>query len=395
MAVRQLNRLAAVSLKRLGPGLHPDGLGLYLQVGDSGSRSWIYRYNGRYMGLGALHTVTLAEAREKARKYRHQRLDGIDPIELRKVERAEQRLAAAKTMTFRACAEAYIKAHKASWRNARHALQWPSSLSAYVYPVFGDLPVQSIDVGLVMKVVEPLWAAKAETASRVRGRIEAVLDWATAREYRDRENPARWKGHLENLLPKKSKVRTVEHHAALPYVEIAAFMTELREQEGMAARALEFAILTAARRSEVLGARWLEIDLQARLWIIPATRMKSGREHRVPLSARAASILEALALGRRGEFVFHGATSRRPIGNMSMLRLLTRMGRADLTAHGFRSTFSDWCSECTHFPAEVREMALAHAVSDKVEAAYRRGDLFQKRRELMDAWGRHCAGASI
>jgi integrase len=347
------------------------------------------------MGLGALHTVTLAEAREKARKYRHQRLDGIDPIELRKVERAEQRLAAAKTMTFRACAEAYIKAHKASWRNARHALQWPSSLSAYVYPVFGDLPVQSIDVGLVMKVVEPLWAAKAETASRVRGRIEAVLDWATAREYRDRENPARWKGHLENLLPKKSKVRTVEHHAALPYVEIAAFMTELREQEGMAARALEFAILTAARRSEVLGARWLEIDLQARLWIIPATRMKSGREHRVPLSARAASILEALALGRRGEFVFHGATSRRPIGNMSMLRLLTRMGRADLTAHGFRSTFSDWCSECTHFPAEVREMALAHAVSDKVEAAYRRGDLFQKRRELMDAWGRHCAGASI
>jgi integrase len=391
MAIRQLNRLAAVTLKRLGPGLHPDGLGLYLQVGDSGARSWIYRYNGRYMGLGPLHTVTLAQAREKAREYRHLRLDGIDPIKFRKAKRAEQQLAAARTITFRECAEAYIKAHKASWRNAKHAAQWPSSLSAYVYPVFGDLPVQSIDVGLVLKVLERLWAAKAETASRVRGRIEAVLDWATAREYRQGEKPARWRGHLENLLPKKTKVHRVEHHAALPYAEMAAFMTELREQGGIAARALEFAILTAARRGEVLGARWLEIDLEARLWTIPADRMKSGREHRVPLSAPASAILEALAPVRRGEFVFHGDTSRRPIGNMSMLRLLTRMGRGDLTAHGFRSTFSDWCSECTHFPAEVREMALAHAVSDKVEAAYRRGDLFQKRRDLMDAWARHCS----
>jgi integrase len=396
MATRRINKLPPVSLtKAMRPGMHSDGGGLYLQVSESGAKSWIFRYsvNGKahYHGLGPLQTVSLAQAREKAKACRHLVLDGIDPIAARRAKRNEQQLAAAKAITFRQCAEAYIQAHAAGWRNSRHAAQWPATLETYVYPVFGPLPVQAIDVGLVMKVLEPLWVAKPETASRVRGRIEAVLDWATARAYRQGENPARWRGHLENLLPKKSKVRRVEHHAALPYAELPAFMAELRQQGNIAARALEFLILTAARTGEVRGALWAEIDLKAHLWIIPAERTKAHREHRVPLSNPAAAILEALVPVSRGELIFPSDTARGPIGNARMLRLLARMGRGHLTAHGFRSTFSDWCSECTHFPSEVREMALAHAINSQVEAAYRRGDLFQKRRDLMDAWARHCS----
>jgi integrase len=376
--------------------MHPDGGGLYLQVSDTGAKSWIFRYsrNGKahYHGLGPLQTISLAQAREKARACRHNLLDGIDPIAARKLRFAEQRLRDATAMTFAECAKLYIASHKAGWKSATHAAQWPSSLAAYAYPALGSLSVQDIDVGLVMKVLEPIWTKKPETASRVRGRIEAVLDWAAARGYRQGENPARWRGHLENLLPKKTKVRRVEHHAALPYAEIAAFMAALRQQDRVAARALEFLILTAARKGEVRAARWQEIDLEGRLWVIPAERMKGGREHRVPLSALAQRILQGLP--RRGEFVFHSDTNRRPIGELAMLRLLTRMGRSDLTVHGFRSTFTDWCSECTQFPSEVREMALAHVVGSKVEAAYRRGDLFQKRRELMDAWARHCSSAN-
>ena len=242
-----------------------------------------------------------------------------------------------------------------------------------------------------MRAIRPHpWTAKPETAGRVRGRIESVLDWATARGYRQGENPARWRGHLENLLPKKSKVRRVEHHAALPYPEIAAFIAELHEQEGLAARALEFAILTAARTGEVLGATWAEIDLEGRLWTVPAERMKAGREHRVPLSETAVAILRAMAEVRTGKHVFPGARADRPLSQMAMLMLLRRMGRDGLTVHGFRSAFSDWCAEQTAFPSEVREMALAHTVGDKVEAAYRRGDLFEKRGQLATAWGRYC-----
>jgi integrase len=255
----------------------------------------------------------------------------------------------------------------------------------------GALPVQAVDVGLVLKAVEPIWTEKPETAGRVRGRIESILDWASARGYRQGENPARWRGHLENLLPHKAKVRRVEHYAALPYVEIAGFMPALRQQEGIAARALEFAILTAARTGEVIGARWEEINLTDKLWLVPAERMKAGKEHRVPLSAPALAILENLAKVREGEFVFPGGRHGRPISNMSMLMLLRRIDRGDLTVHGFRSAFSDWCAERSTFPAEVREMALAHAVGDKVEAAYRRGDLFQKRRQLAEAWAKFCA----
>jgi integrase len=241
--------------------------------------------------------------------------------------------------------------------------------------------------------LKPIWNEKPETASRVRGRIESVVDWATACEYRQGENPARWRGHLENLLPKKTKVKRVEHHAALPYAELPAFMVALRQQDGIGAKALEFAILTAARTGEVIGARWAEIDLEARLWVIPPERMKAGREHRVPLSEPAAAILQYMQkICQGGDYVFTGGKAGRPLSNMAMLKLLKRMGRDDLTAHGFRSTFSDWCAERTSFASEVREMALAHVVGDRVEAAYRRGDLFAKRCELMAAWGRFAEG---
>jgi integrase len=344
----------------------------------------------REMGLGPLHTVSLSEARSKARECRKIRLEGADPIEARNAKRAEARLAAATAMTFQACAEAYIAAHRAGWKNPKHAAQWPSTLATYVHPVFGALPVQAVDVGLVMKVLEPIWKEKPETASRVRGRIESVLDWAKARGYREGENPARWKGHLENLLPARSKVARVEHYSALPYTEIADFVARLREQDGIAARALEFLILTAARTGEIIGATWAEVDFEQRLWMVPGSRMKAGREHRVPLSGPALAILKPLAETKASEFVFPGGRIGKPLSNMAMLKLLQRMGRGDLTAHDFRSTFSDWCAEQTAFPSEVREMALAHIVSDKVEAAYRRGDMFAKRRQLMDAWATYC-----
>lgn len=392
---RVIGKLTALAVARAKkPGYVNDGGGLYLLVGPSGSKSWVFRYRVgprlREHGLGPLHTVGLAEAREKARLCRHQRLEGVDPIEARRDDRARAQIEAAKAMTFKDCSEAYIKAHKAGWRNAKHVQQWPSTLETYVYPVFGSLPVQAIDVGLVMRALELIWTTKPETASRVRGRIESVLDWATARGHRRGDNPARWRGHLENLLPKKSKVQRVEHFAALPYAEMPEFMAELRQQDGVGAKALEFAILTAARTGEALGARWSEIDFKARLWAIPGARMKAGREHRVPLSEPALAILAAMHEVREGEFVFPGGRANRPLGDSSLLRLLSRMGRGDLTAHGFRATFRDWAGERTNFARDVVEMAMAHTIESKVEAAYRRGDLLEKRRPVMDAWARHC-----
>jgi integrase len=391
--IGKLTALAVSQAKRRG--YYGDGGGLFLQVSTGGAKSWVFRFKEagklREMGLGPLHTISLAEARQRAQECRKARLDGRDPIADRKASRLAAKLDAAKAMTFKACAERYIAAHKAGWRNAKHAAQWTATLNTYVYPSFGALPVQAVDVGLVLRAIEPIWATKPETASRVRGRIESILDWATARGYRAGENPARWRGHLENLLPKRSKVRRVEHHAALPYPEISGFIVELREQPGFAARALEFAILTAARTGEVIGARWNEFNTAERLWTIQGERMKAGKEHRVPLSDAALAIVEKMAAIRSGDFVFPGGKSNRPLSNMAFLMLLRRMGRGVLTAHGFRSSFRDWAAERTTFPAEVAEMALAHAVNDKVEAAYRRGDLFQKRRQLAEAWARFCA----
>ena len=371
------------------PGRYGDGGGLYLSVKSAEARSWVFRYvragKMREMGLGPASgraAISLADARRKARTLHDIHREGRDPLEERKAGRALQAAEAAKAVTFAEAADRFITAHRAGWRNAKHASQWSATLVAYAYPVIGSLPVNQIDTGLVLKVLEPIWNGKPETASRLRGRIESVLDWAKARGHRQGENPAVWKGHLKNLLPARSKVRRVKHHAALPYAEIGSFVADLHEQDGTAARALEFLILTAARTGEVIGARWLEIDLSERLWIIPGERTKTGKEHRVPLSTRAFDILDQLP--HDGDRVFE-------LSNMAFLMLLRRMGRSDITAHGFRSSFRDWCAERTNFPSEVAEMALGHAVGDKVEAAYRRGDLFEKRRQLMDAWAAFCA----
>jgi integrase len=350
-------------------------------------------------GLGSLDTWSLAEARERARECRQLRGQGRDPIEERRAGREAARLEAARAMTFCQCAEAYIAAHKTGWKNPKHAAQWPATLETYVYPFFGALPVQSVDVGLVMKAIEPIWTTKPETASRIRGRIESVLDWATVRKFRKGENPARWKGHLDHLLPAPTKAKRAarkengrtEHHPSLPYAELRAFIVELRSQEGFTARALEFAILTAARTGEVIGAKWEEINFAERVWTVPMERMKSDREHRVPLSDAALAILAQMRAIRSTEFVFPGLRAGKPLSDMSLLMLLRRMGRGDLTVHGFRSTFRTWAAERTAFPREIAEMALGHVVGDAVERAYQRGDLFQKRRQLADAWTRFCA----
>jgi|GraSoi2013_100cm_1033763.scaffolds.fasta_scaffold27151_2 integrase len=391
---RTTGRLTALKVEKAKrPGMYADGGGLYLQVTEGGA-SWIYRYmlNGRAreMGLGPLVLFGLAEARAKALDARRLRHEGMDPIEARKAERMRGRLDQAKAMTFKQCAEAYIKAHRAGWRNPKHVAQWESTLATYAEPVFGALPVQTIDTALVLKALEPIWTEKPETAARVRGRVETILDWAKVRDFRTGENPARWRGHLDHLLPARSKVRRIKHHAALPYVEMPDFMDALQQQEGIAARALEFTILTAARTGETIGAMWDTINVADKVWIIPAERMKADREHRVPLSSRAMAILEEIksATDKEAAFVFAGGRRGKPLSNMAMAELLKRMGRNDITVHGFRSTFRDWAAERTNFPGEVVEMALAHAVGDKVEAAYRRGDLFEKRRRLMTEWAK-------
>jgi integrase len=377
-------------------GMHHDGRGLYLQITPGGA-SWVLRYmlNGkaREMGLGPLADFGLQDARAKALDARRLRYAGIDPIEHRRAERAARALSEAKGITFKECSESYIASHRAGWRNEKHRYQWRATLATYAEPVIGKLPVQAIDTALVLKVLEPIWTTKPETASRLRGRIENILDWAKVRGYRDGENPACWRGHLDHLLPARSKVAAVEHHAALPYAELPAFLIELRAQEGTAASALEFAILAAARTGEVIGARWNEIDLRDKTWTVPAPRMKAHREHRVSLSAWGLAIVNGIDRPSEGEpspFVFPGGKASKPLSNMALLMLLRRMGRDDLTAHGFRSTFRTWAAERTNFPREVIEAALAHTIGSKVEAAYQRGDLFEKRRRLMEAWAQFC-----
>jgi len=351
----------------------------------------------REMGLGSAAVVSLAAAREKAAECRRLRQEGIDPIDARRAARRHAALDAAMTMTFSQCSQAFLASHRAGWRNAKHAAQWAATLTTYAWPTIGNLPVQAIDTSLVLKVLEPIWTSKPETASRVRGRLEAVLDWARVRGYRDGENPARWRGHLDKLLPAPSRVHKVKHHAALPYAAMPEFLAHLREQEGVAARALEFTILTAARTGETIGATRGEINEADGLWIIAAERMKAGKEHRVPLSRRALTIVGQVVPAASAEqtFVFPGAKRGRPLSNMAMTAVLRRTGRSDLTVHGFRSSFRDWAAERTNFPTEVVEMALAHAVGSKVEAAYRRGDLFEKRQRLMDAWAEFLATTPV
>jgi integrase len=316
-------------------------------------------------------------------------VDKIDPLERRQTENAAKKIEAARMMTFDDCASAYIKAHEVSWHNTKHRQQWQNTLATYVSPKFGSMPVAEIDVAMVTQAIEPLWTTKPETAARVRGRIEAVLDWAKARGFREGENPARWRGHLSNLLPARTKVRAVKHHAAMSYSEIGTFMADLRTREGAAAAALEFLILTAARTGEVIGARRPEIDLHARMWTIPAKRMKSKREHRVPLSSAAMKVLERANI-EGSEFLFPGTKAGQGLSNMALLKVLERMNRGDLTVHGFRATFKTWATERSNFPRELVEAALGHVLEDKTEAAYQRGDMLEKRRRLMTAWAEFC-----
>ena len=399
MPKKVANALTPLTVKNAMPGRHADGGGLQLLVKDSGSRSWVYRFmlcgKSRDVGLGPAvgsGAVSLATARDLAAALRLKVKAGVDPLAER-VEAATATVAAAQAsklagITFRAVAEAHIAAHSDGWRNAKHRQQWSSTLATYAYPVIGDLPVANIGTAHVLSILEPIWKAKPETAGRLRGRIEAILDAAKARGYREGENPARWRGHVAQILPARTRLSR-GHHKAMPYGEVAAFVAKLRERDATAALALEFAILTAVRTGEAIGATWGEVDLAKAIWTVPADRTKTGREHRVPLSPRAVEILERLKpLGSRDSaFLFAGIKGK--LSSMAMAMLLRRMD-VDVTVHGFRSTFRDWAAECTGYAHEVCEMALAHAIGNKAEAAYRRGDLFDKRRRLMADWATYC-----
>lgn len=382
-----VSRLSEVGLTMVG-GV----AGLGLQVSPTGAKSWVLRVmvggKRRDMGLGGYPDVTLAGARDSARNARAKIKEGIDPVEDARQKRSELYAARASAMTFSEAASAYIAVKEAEWRNDKHGQQWRNTLATYAEPIIGNILVRDIGQSHILKVLEPIWLEKTETAKRLRGRIESILDWARVRGYRDGENPARWRGHLQMLLQSPGKVQKVEHHPALPYVEIGAFLALLRQEAGTAARALEFAILTAARSGEVRGATWEEIDLDAALWIIPAERMKAKKEHRVTLNEGAAAILEATPKEQRAGLIFRNGKGKQ-FSDAAMSSVLRRMKRSDITVHGFRSTFRDWAAECTNYPREVAEMALAHVIENKVEAAYRRGDLFDKRQRLMRDWWRY------
>jgi len=397
------------------PGLYGDGGGLFLQVtaGKEGAvrKSWVVRYRipgpeglapnrkGELvaktfeMGLGPASTVTLQAAREAAAEAKALAARCINPIKERDRVRLERAQAARASLTFAEAAERFLDAHEASWKNDKHRDQWRNTLKTYVEPTLGHLDVATINVDHVLKVLEPIWQTKTETASRVRSRMERILDWAKARGLRTVDNPARWRGHLEFALPRQGDIKKVKHHAALPYADMPAFMVQLKAKDGVGARALEFTILTAARTGETVRARWREFDLERRLWVVPAERMKAARAHRVPLTDAAISVLRPLRLGRGDDdHVFPGLDMKRPMSTETMSKTLSTI-RDDCTVHGFRSTFRDWVSEATSFDGATAEAALAHVVGDKVEAAYRRGDLFGKRREMMVAWAKHCAAA--
>jgi integrase len=393
---RHVHKLSAKAVEsKRKPGYYPDGAGLYLQVSKGGSKSWLFRFmlNGRAreMGLGSLLAISLADARSRASDCRRLLADGIDPIEARKQGRIQVAMQAARTITFEDAWKKFIAANRAKWKNAKHVAQWENTLETYAGKVMGHVPVADIDTGMVLRVLEPIWTTKHETATRVRQRIEKVLSWATVHKYRSGENPARWRGHLDQTLPTISKEERVEHFPALPYKEIPTFMLKLREQEGIAPSALELTILSAMRTEAVIAAKPAEFDLDEAIWTVPAARMKGKKRapHKVPLSPRAVAIVRQ-RIKAGGEYLFPGQKEGKPLSNGAMLQLLDRMKRGDITVHGFRSTFKDWASECTAYPEIVSEMALGHRIPDKVEAAYRRGDLLEKRRGLMDEWAEYC-----
>lgn len=397
---KKARELTALEVQRIKtPGRNAVGgvAGLHLQVLPSGARIWVMRVviggKRRDMGLGGFPDVPLAAARERARAARESIANGIDPIAERQAKQSALIAQRASALTFSECATQYIAAHESGWKNAKHAAQWRTTLDTYAAPIIGTLGVRDVALPHVLQVLEPIWKVKPETAARLRGRIESVLDWATVRGYREGQNPARWKGHLDKLLPARSKVAAVKHHEALPYAELGDFMAALRRQAGVSALALQFAILTAARSGEVRGAQWSEFDLKARVWTIPAARMKAGKEHRVPLSSAVIAVLGALPRFAESGFVFPNRKGE-ALSDMSLTAVLRRMGKP-VTAHGFRSTFRDWAGETTAYAREVIEHALAHQLKDKAEAAYQRGDLFDKRRRLMDDWAAFCEAAPL
>ncbi len=412
----ELSALAVKNIKE--PGLHAVGgvAGLHLQVTNTGAKTWILRFTAgvkpgtnkpwrRDLGLGGYPDVGLADARRKAQEAREKIAQRIDPITEKREQRSAMMAARLAEITFKKAAQQYIEAKSVEWRNGKHAQQWTNTLTTYAFPVLGSLRVSDIERAHVIQVLEPLWFGdknaakekdrkpKIETGTRVRQRIEAVLDWATVREYRSGENPARWDGYLDKIFPARNKVQKVQHHAALPIAEMPDFMTRLRQRSGIGARALEFAILTAARSGEARGATWSEIKLEERMWVIPAERMKTKKEHRVPLSDAAMKLLESLPRMEGTDLVFPSPRGNKALSENTLTKVLEDMD-VPVTAHGFRSTFSDWRAEHTEFPREVGEMALSHTIENKVEAAYRRLDLFEKRRALMGVWAVYCDGKS-
>ena len=404
---RPIGKLSALQVNKLAkPGLYGDGGGLALQITKTGAKSWLFRFmrDGKAygMGLGATHTISLAEARQKALDARKLLAEGINPLEEKKERRVAEALERAKAMTFDQCADAYIAAHKSSWKNAKHADQWKNTLATYASPTFGKMPVGQVDTPLVVKCLSSIWETKTETASRLRGRIESVLDWATTSGYRIGENPARWKGHLDNLLATISKASRTKHHPSLPWEQIGAFVKALRDRDGIAARAVEFAILTACRSGEVRGARWPEFDLTRKIWTIPAERMKAKREHQVPLSEATLKLLKTLPKDDDNAALVFAGSKNQVLSDMSLTAVLRRMNEgekptwtdsqgAGITVHGFRSTFRMWAAETTSYPREVAEHALAHQLPDAVERAYQRGTQFEKRRAMMADWGIFCS----
>ncbi len=392
---KKAKELSAIEVSRLTTeGRYPAGgvAGLYLKVSPAGARSWVLRVvvagKRRDAGLGGFPDVTLAQARGKARQDRDHIKRGIDPIAARAADKSALAAERGLETTFASAAEFFIKAKSPEWKNPKHTAQWSATLETYAYPIIGKIQVRDVTLTHIVKILEPIWSTKTETASRLRGRLEQVLDWATVRGFRHGDNPARWKGHLDKILPKPSKVAKIVHHPALAYADIGQFMGDLRQKVGISARLLEFTILTAARSGEARGATWAEIDLAAAVWTIPGERMKAGKEHRVPLSDRVLEILRDLPRMAGTDIVFP-APRNGPLSDMAMTAIMRGMG-LKAVPHGFRSTFRDWCAECTNYPRDVAEMALAHAIGSKVEAAYRRGDLYDKRTQMMTAWAKFC-----
>jgi integrase len=388
-----IEKLSASKIARLSKrGRYGDGGGLYLQVRNGRCKSWVFRYEREgtehYMGLGSLHTVSLREARKKALQARACLARGVDPLRERAITIAQDVLVGANNKTFDECVEKYIETHKKGWNSDKHRQQWEHSLRAYAAPCFGQRDVGKVETSHVMEVLAPIWTTKTETAARLRERIERVLSWAATMGYRETENPARWSGHLQELLPPPSRVKTVRHHPSMPYQEIGAFFHRLDAEQRVAARALQFTILTACRTAEALAATWQEIDLAQHLWLIPAARMKCGRQHRVPLTDAALDILDSVR-GMHPEWVFPSAKEK-PLYGSVMLGVLKKMKRSDMTVHGFRSSFRVWTAEQTAHPREIAELALAHSVGTQVEAAYQRSDLAGRRRMLMQDWAAWC-----